>query len=424
MSIYNIPPQDSEEFTECLFKNYEKSYFIKNVITPKIISEYGLLEHCLKKNNTGNGSRLKYFEKFLNIALQNKDTFDYSTVASEALWVLMEDSLLVIRKIFFEEYLYGQEYKNITKRCKKWIDDLLELSADTDLIDYYYREMYYSTYNNRADNIGSRYFLKSLLKSKNRLDIFKFNIRKWSNRINITSFLLEIKDIDYNKDFSDIKELCQNYDTDEAGAETPEDKIKNKGLVTIYNIMIWCLLRNIEKGCYNKHWDPFIDECTKRHMSDEEYSLYREPEHNISDILITEKNYKLISAYIYYMCKGYITFDKNTKTCETQLDSKDRLYQQIKEENYKFENFNIEQLFYNKLEEDYIYYHKMRSFKDNKELNSITSDEKKIIEDFISSTKVKLYDDKHKKKLREYVYDILDKKVLYRDLNKLIVSYL
>ena len=36
-------------------------------------------------------------------------------------------------------------------------------------------------------------------------------------------------------------------------------------------------------------------------------------------------------------------------------------------------------LFYNKLEEDYIYYHKMRSFKDNKELNSITSDEKKII---------------------------------------------
>ena len=77
MSIYNIPPQDSEEFTECLFKNYEKSYFIKNVITPKIISEYGLLEHCLKKNNTGNGSRLKYFEKFLNIALENKDNFDF-----------------------------------------------------------------------------------------------------------------------------------------------------------------------------------------------------------------------------------------------------------------------------------------------------------------------------------------------------------
>jgi hypothetical protein len=122
------------------------------------------------------------------------------------------------------------------------------------------------------------------------------------------------------------------------------------------------------------------------------------------------------------MCGGYITFNRNTGTFETQIESKDRLYQQIKEENYKFESFNVEKLFYEQLCKTYISHRdKGWNTRFDKQKNIIIYDDKYI--DNIP-IKIKFYDNKHKKKLREYIYDILDKKVLYKDLNKLIVSYL
>lgn len=196
----NIPKRGTPEFDTFIASSFTNKNVLK-IISPRDIIKYDLLTEAMKRNNY---TTLNALFSIIKNFKTNKQ-YDFSQTATNALNILI---------------MYDKKRRLYYETCEEYTTNLVNLGADTELINNYYKNIYdsyqintnedfresnwkydgnidikiYDNYEN-VESFNS-WFYDGLLNSIYKDDIYKFDLTKWCYNVNHLYKLVCSEDID------------------------------------------------------------------------------------------------------------------------------------------------------------------------------------------------------------------------------------